>query len=616
MSYYKIVFFICFYFAFFPKIKAQANIDSLQLELNIKTDKKEKLIILNNLTKQMIRENHKDLISYLKDYIVLAKNLKEYDLMASKSRFLVQQYIMKGENEKAFGLIDSMFFYKTHFKKKNSKAHLLLKRGGVYFSILNYKKAIVDLDTAADLFMESKDSIYAADGYLFSGQANSIEGNFVSAINQLEKAHNLYEILNDKDYTFFVGQELNSIYLKNGLKEEAKRKSKKIFDFITENKMTNALAAYYLFELITNLKENDLILAKNSLDSLNKFNSEVTDVTLKRNNTYNTEALSVLFYLKKKNLNLAKFHFNKVLEFEKEGIVIHAKLQIAEIKAEYYKETGEYIKALKLLKKNQESILKKDIYNYTSKDSEKLLASIYSQLGNYKASNFHLNNYVKIKDSLKRISTANAYAFQQTKFEATQKEKQILNQKLEIEKLEVDKILAANKRNTLIILLFLILLLGIGIWWKEKLKREKLNSEIRINKEELTNFTNQLLLKSKEQENLRYQFEKLKEIVNEKESVNSIQELMESKILTKDDWYNFKEKFIKVHPSFFNEIKGKGYSLTKSEERLVALEKLGLDNNEISKILGVSIDSVFVSRYRLRKKIKAPKEVSILEFLS
>ena len=57
-----------------------------------------------------------------------------------------------------------------------------------------------------------------------------------------------------------------------------------------------------------------------------------------------------------------------------------------------------------------------------------------------------------------------------------------------------------------------------------------------------------------------------------------------------------------------------GYRLTQSEERLVALEKLGLDNYEISRMLGVSKKTVLMSRYRLRKKLNVSKDTPLIEY--
>ncbi|WP_299108853.1 hypothetical protein [uncultured Tenacibaculum sp.] len=119
--------------------------------------------------------------------------------------------------------------------------------------------------------------------------------------------------------------------------------------------------------------------------------------------------------------------------------------------------------------------------------------------------------------------------------------------------------------------------------------------------------------KVKEQETL---LNEQKEELRANKQVKKLHDKIIDKILTQEDWYSFKEKFNQVYPLFFRQIQEKDIHLTKSEERLIALEKLGLDNTEIANVLGISVDSVFVNRYRLRKKIKAPASISIVEFLS
>ncbi|NMH88410.1 helix-turn-helix transcriptional regulator [Flavivirga algicola] len=94
-----------------------------------------------------------------------------------------------------------------------------------------------------------------------------------------------------------------------------------------------------------------------------------------------------------------------------------------------------------------------------------------------------------------------------------------------------------------------------------------------------------------------------------------IESLINSKILTQQDWRNFKNQFTKLYPKFFITLKIKGLHLTNSEERLLALEFLNLNTFEIADKLGISNRSVIVSRHRLRKKTGAPKGLPILEFL-
>jgi len=103
---------------------------------------------------------------------------------------------------------------------------------------------------------------------------------------------------------------------------------------------------------------------------------------------------------------------------------------------------------------------------------------------------------------------------------------------------------------------------------------------------------------------------------NHIQDLQQMESLMITKILTQDDWIKFKKQFIKLYPFFFTNLKVKGILLTKSEERLLALEYLNLNSEEIATKLGISDRSVIMSRYRLRKKIKAPKNIPILEYIN
>ena len=103
---------------------------------------------------------------------------------------------------------------------------------------------------------------------------------------------------------------------------------------------------------------------------------------------------------------------------------------------------------------------------------------------------------------------------------------------------------------------------------------------------------------------------------NHIQDLQQMESLMITKILTQDDWIKFKKQFIKLYPFFFTNLKVKGILLTKSEERLLALEYLNLNSEEIATKLGISDRSVIMSRYRLRKKIKAPKGIPILEYIN
>ena len=169
---------------------------------------------------------------------------------------------------------------------------------------------------------------------------------------------------------------------------------------------------------------------------------------------------------------------------------------------------------------------------------------------------------------------------------------------------------------------YVIVLIGVLIFLflylshrRKKEKNKILEKENKAIKKDLKDYTHQLIKRNREKNLLSEEFNKLKSHYGEQKDLKKLQELATSKILTQDDWGNFKSKFIAAYPQYLISLKNKGYKFTPAEERFITLEKLNLSTEEIANMLGVSVDSVRTSRYRLRKKLNAPNTISITEYL-
>jgi hypothetical protein len=68
------------------------------------------------------------------------------------------------------------------------------------------------------------------------------------------------------------------------------------------------------------------------------------------------------------------------------------------------------------------------------------------------------------------------------------------------------------------------------------------------------------------------------------------------------DWDAIKNDFNSIYPNFFSSILLKEIPLSNKEEHLLMLEKLHFNTNAIAKVLGILPESVYTSRYRLKKK--------------
>ena len=139
---------------------------------------------------------------------------------------------------------------------------------------------------------------------------------------------------------------------------------------------------------------------------------------------------------------------------------------------------------------------------------------------------------------------------------------------------------------------------------KKALERSKANLEAKSH--ELEQTAQLLALKNQLIEDLKMQvFEvpsnESSSFSNEKTTYKK--SFHQLKILTDDDWANFRERFEDYFPGFIDRLKTQFSGFTPAEIRLFLLIKLGFETREIAAVLGISSESIWKARYRLRKKI-------------
>ncbi len=82
------------------------------------------------------------------------------------------------------------------------------------------------------------------------------------------------------------------------------------------------------------------------------------------------------------------------------------------------------------------------------------------------------------------------------------------------------------------------------------------------------------------------------------------------------NWEEFETRFVSVNRDFFSKLNKKYPKLTRGDQKLCSLVKLNMSSKEMAKLLGISIESVHTNRYRLRKKLKLEREISLTEFVA
>ncbi|UFK98730.1 tetratricopeptide repeat protein [Kaistella faecalis] len=135
---------------------------------------------------------------------------------------------------------------------------------------------------------------------------------------------------------------------------------------------------------------------------------------------------------------------------------------------------------------------------------------------------------------------------------------------------------------------------------------EKANSENRLNtsRKTIDTFKTYLREKNKQIEELESTVSNInnfsKSYMEEKTTV--LQSLLQSHLMTAENWDLFKTNFMQEYPEFYKNITDNFDDLTEANLRMIFLTKLDLKNTEIARILGVTLEAVKKSKQRLRKK--------------
>lgn len=83
-----------------------------------------------------------------------------------------------------------------------------------------------------------------------------------------------------------------------------------------------------------------------------------------------------------------------------------------------------------------------------------------------------------------------------------------------------------------------------------------------------------------------------------------------------DSLDDFKEAFENINQEFYQKLFAINSNLTTLDQKHCGYIKLNLDNYEISRILNVELKSLQMSRYRLKKKLNVPSDVTLRNFIS
>jgi len=244
-------------------------------------------------------------------------------------------------------------------------------------------------------------------------------------------------------------------------------------------------------------------------------------------------------------------------------------------------------------------------------------ADVYRVLGNSDSFYHYFQLYTNLHDSIERAVTKSRLEISRLKLD---------NQSnvFKIRGLQKEKEAETRERNVIIAAIVFVAIVGLFVLNRQRLRsryqrqlalQQKVaaEKEMMAAKEQLDMFTQSIIEKTKLIEQLEQQVAN-KPLTDEQQQLAS--ELSQQTILTEEDWEKYKTLFEKVYPGFFLKLKELVPDITVAERRIAALIRLHLNSKQMAAMLGISPDSVYKTRQRLRKRLQLDDDLATEAYLA
>ncbi|TYP74374.1 triple tyrosine motif-containing protein [Aquimarina intermedia] len=145
-----------------------------------------------------------------------------------------------------------------------------------------------------------------------------------------------------------------------------------------------------------------------------------------------------------------------------------------------------------------------------------------------------------------------------------------------------------------------------------KLNNEKLMQDVESKNRELATSTMNIIKKNEILNTIKKELQKSEA---ERSGLTNVERIIDRNLNNKDDWRHFEEAFNNVDKDFLKKLKVKHDKLTPNDLRFCTYLRLNLSSKEIAPLLNISVRSVEIKRYRLRKKLDLKHEESLVNYI-
>ncbi|WP_373059594.1 triple tyrosine motif-containing protein [Zunongwangia sp. H14] len=143
-----------------------------------------------------------------------------------------------------------------------------------------------------------------------------------------------------------------------------------------------------------------------------------------------------------------------------------------------------------------------------------------------------------------------------------------------------------------------------------KLENERLEQDMENKNRELAASTMSLIKKNEFLSDIKHRLQEA-----ESSKVKSVIKTIDKDISEEDNWNFFQKAFSNADKDFFHKMKQKHPELTSNDLKLCAYLRLNLSSKEMAPLLNISVKSVEIKRYRLRKKMKLGRNDNLTDYI-
>lgn len=258
------------------------------------------------------------------------------------------------------------------------------------------------------------------------------------------------------------------------------------------------------------------------------------------------------------------------------------------------------------------------------------ISDFQASSGNYKAAYEALKHYSTAMDTLLSGEKLNLVHEIEAQHENEKKEQILQNKQTEIGYLRKTNRLFVWLLISCVVIAFLIVILlagrsrqirakaqrAIELEKKDRelaqAKKKEIEMELDYKKKELT----QMALHISNQNEFLESFKNSLTDVSSEKQLRTLGQELKTKILIDKQREDFEMNIELIHEDFFRKLNEKFPGLTENEKKLCAMLRLNLSSKEIASVQNISVKSVEMNRYRLRKKLQLNGDEALAPFLS